>query len=314
MVKDKIIEDAYIICNPSKENFHGNQINIQKLPKVSFCIPTFNNEDTIEMCLCSVTSQKYPDFEIIIVDGYSNDKTINIVKKFTDKIFFEKGLLGCARQKSIQEANGEILAIIDSDIIIPHENWLLNAVQYFNYSNNVSTVWPLLVAPPNSSKIQKLFQTNLYKILIYDRMKKNRGLFGWGNCLILKRNLIEIGGINILLHWGEDFDWAKKLKDRGYSVIFISDPFYHNTMRTLKQFYNKQFVGANTFTKYGFGMMGLSNKEVFYENFILGIKGMVLGLIIDRDISWIYYPVFLSIRILAYSMTFFNNSFYHSKN
>ena len=307
MVKDKIIDDAYIVCNPSKQNFHGNQINIQELPRVSFCIPTFNNEETIEACLFSITSQKYPNFEIIIVDGHSNDNTINIAKKYTDKIFFERGFVGRARQKSIQEAEGEILAIFDSDIVIPHENWLLNAVQYFNYSNNVSTVWPLLVAPPNSSKIAKLYQTNLHKVLICDRIKNNRGLFGGGTSLILKKHMTEIGGINILLHWGEDFDWAKKLKDRGYSVIFISDPIYHNTMRTLKQFYDKQFMGANAFTKSGFGMMGLSKKEVFYENFILGIKGMFHGLFIDRDTSWLYYPVFLFIRIVAYSSIFINN-------
>jgi len=307
MVMDKKIDDAYIICNPSKQNFHGNQINIQKLPRVSFCIPTFNNEDTIEECLFSIASQKYPDFEIIIVDGYSNDNTINIAKKYTDKIFFDRGVVGRARQKSIQEADGEILAIFDSDIVIPYENWLLNAVQYFNYSNYVSTVWPLLVAPPNSSKIAKLYQTNLHKVLIYDRIKNNRGLFGGGTSLIFKKHMTEIGGVNVLLHWGEDFDWAKKLKDRGYSVIFISDPIYHNTMRTLKQFYDKQFMGANAFTKSGFGIMGLSKKEVFYENFILGIKGMFHGLFIDRDTSWLYYPVFLFIRIVAYSSICINN-------
>ena len=143
--------------------------------------------------------------------------------------------------------------------------------------------------------------------MIYDRIKNNRGLFGGGTSLIVKKYLIEIGGINISLHWGEDFDWAKKFKDKGYCVVFISDPIYHNTMRTLKQFYKKQFVGAKTFTKTGFGMMGLSKKEVFYENFILGTKGMFQGLIVERDMSWLYYPVFVFIRVLAYSSLFVNH-------
>ena len=140
MVSGNKIDNPYIICNPSRQNFQGDRINLQNLPKVSFCIPTFNSEETIEMCLSSITSQNYPKLEIIVVDGYSTDNTVNIVKKFTDKIFFERGPVGCARQKSIQEADGEILAVFDSDIIIPHENWLLNAIQYFNYSNKVSTV------------------------------------------------------------------------------------------------------------------------------------------------------------------------------
>lgn len=307
IVSGNTIDNPYIICNPSQNTFHGNQIYPQNLPKVSFCIPTFNSEKIIEMCLSSITSQNYPKLEIIIVDGYSTDNTINIVKKFTDKIFFERGPVGCARQKSIHEADGEILAVFDSDIIIPHKNWLLNAIQYFNYSNQVSTVWPLLVAPPNSSKVAKLYQTNLHKIMIYDRIKNSRGLFGGGTSLIVRKYLIELGGINTSIHWGEDFDWAKKLKDNGYSVVFISDPIYHNTMRTLKQFYKKQFFGAGTFTKTGFGMMGLTMKDIFYENFVLGFKGMFHGLIIERDMSWMYYPVFIFIRILAYSSLFIKN-------
>jgi len=174
-------------------------------------------------------------------------------------------------------------------------------------------VWPLLVAPPHASKIARLYQTNLHRVIICDRIKNNRGLFGGGTSLILTKYLTEIGGINISLHWGEDFDWAKKFKDKGYSVVFISDPIYHNTMRTLKQFYKKQFFGANTFTRSGFGLMGLSKKDVFYENFILGIKGMVHGLVIEKDTSWLYYPVFLIIRILAYSVMFFKNLIHHVK-
>jgi hypothetical protein len=83
-------------------------------------------------------------------------------------------------------------------------------------------------------------------------------------------------------------------------------------MRTLKQFYKKQFVGAKTFTQSGFGLMGLSKKEVFYENFFLGIKGMFHGLFIERETAWLYYPVFLFIRILAYS-TIFVKSVIHRK-
>lgn len=307
MVTGNKIDNPYIICNPSQKKFQGNQINLQDLPKVSFCIPTFNSEETIEKCLSSITSQNYPHFEIIIVDGYSTDNTVRIVKKFTDKIFFDRGPVGSARQKSIQESDGEIVAVFDSDIAIPHKNWLRNAIKYFNYHNKVSTVWPLMVAPPDSSKIAKLYQTNLHKILINDRIKNNKGLFGGGTSLIVRKYLLEIGGVNTSLHWGEDFDWAKKFKDTGYSVVFISDPVYHNTMRTLKQFYQKQFVGAKTFSKTGFGMMGLSMKDIIYENFFLGFKGMFQGLMIERDMSWVYYPVLLGIRIFAYSSVFIKN-------
>jgi hypothetical protein len=47
--------------------------------------------------------------------------------------------------------------------------------------------------------------------------------------------------------------------------------------------------------------MGLTNKDIVYEQFFLGFKGMFHGLIFERDLSWMYYPFFIFIRILAYS-------------
>jgi len=88
-------------------------------------------------------------------------------------------------------------------------------------------------------------------------------------------------------------------------VVFIDDPLYHDTMRTLKQFYRKQFLGANTFTIKGFGMMGLTARDVIFEHFILGFKGMIQGLLIHRDISWLYYPFLLFARLYAYLITSF---------
>ena len=305
-------KSEYIVINPQILNFKGNTINFDKLPLVSFCIPTKNNEDTLEKCLKSIKEQNYPSIEIIIIDGYSKDNTIEIAKKFTNKIVYDAGTYGSACQTGIDNSIGEIIALFDSDIIIPHREWLINAIQYFNYDNLVSSVWPLYIAPPNSPKVEYLYQTKLYWLLMNDRIQNNRSVFGGGNTLFLKKCLIEIGGINRSIHWGADFDWAMKLKDRGYKVVFIDDPLYHDTMRTLKQFYKKQFVGAKTFTQSGFGLMGLSKREVIYENFILGIKGMIYGLIIERDTAWFYYPVFLFIRILAYSIIFIKSVFHRN--
>jgi glycosyltransferase involved in cell wall biosynthesis len=313
MITENKIDNTYIITNPSSQFFHGNQIDLQNLPKVSFCIPTKNNENTIEKCLKSIVNQNYPHIEIIIIDGYSHDKTLDIVKKYTAKIIYDAGTYGSACQTGVEHSDGEIIALFDSDLIIPHNDWLKNAIQYFNYDNLVSSVWPLCIAPPNSPKVEYLYQTKLHWILIHDRIQNNRSVFGGGNSLFLKKCLIEIGGIDRSIHWGADFDWAIKLKNRGYKVIFIEDPLYHDTMRTLKQFYKKQFAGAETFTKSGFKMMGLTKKEVFYENFILGIKSTFRGLFIEQDTAWLYYPVFLFIRILAYSFIFLRTQFGISK-
>ncbi|KAF5430842.1 Glycosyltransferase involved in cell wall bisynthesis [Candidatus Methanophagaceae archaeon] len=295
--------EDYIIVEPSPDRFKGNAIDFDNPPKVSFCIPTLNNEDTLDRCLSSMTHQEYPDIEIIIVDGYSKDKTIEIAKKYTDKIYFDNGTLGSARQTSIEHSSGEILALFDSDIIIPHRTWLINAMKYFNYSNKVSTVWPLNVAPTDSPMTTRLY-FNHWKVVIEDRIKKKRSLYGGGNALFLRNCIEEIGGIDKSLHWGEDFDWAQKLKDLGYQVVFIRDPLYHDTMRSLRQFARKQFAGAKTFTRTGFQLMNLSAKDVFYEQVVLGTKGMIKGLVTDKDVSWLLFPLFMFIRVVAYMYTY----------
>jgi len=292
--------ENYLVCNPQESEFKGNNIGLNNLPLVSFCIPTKNNEDTLDNCLRSIKQQNYPKIEIIIVDGYSKDHTVPIAKRYTNKIFFCDKNLGISRQKSIDLAAGEILALFDSDIIIPHENWLRNAIKFFNYSNSVSSIWPLYQASPNASKFSRLYQTNLYPLIIFNRIKNNRGYFGGGNTLFLRKYIDEIGGINQELHWGEDFDWAKKLKKKGYQVVLIKDPLYHDTMKSLKEFTKKQLTGADTFIDTGFGLMGLTLSQILYENYILGTRGMIYGIIKEKDPSWMLYPFIPLIRTFAY--------------
>ena len=298
--------DEYILVESPELQQKGSIVNLNNLPKVSFCIPTLNNEDTIEKCLSSIANQDYPSVEIIVVDGNSKDKTIEIAKRYTNKIFFDSGLLGSARQTGVENATGEIVALFDSDIIIPHKNWLRNAVKCFNYDDKISTVWPENIAPPDGGLVVRLY-FNHWKLIIEDRINKRRGLYGGGNALFLRRAIEEIGGVSRSLHWGEDFDWAQKLKDRGYKVVYIHDPLYHDTMRSLKIFIKKQFTGAKTFTQTGFQLMSLSPYEVLYEQIILGLKGMLHGLIIERDVSWCLYPVFVLTRGVAYGYTYIIN-------
>lgn len=289
----------YLVVEPRAEQLTGRVIDPSRPPRVSFCIPTLNNEGTLERCLQSIVSQDYPDLEIVIVDGGSTDRTLEIAQKFTGQIYFDRGTLGSARQTSVEHATGPVVALFDSDIVIPHRQWLARALRYFNCPGKVSTVWPVNLAPPGSPFTTRLY-FNHWKIVIEDRISKGRGLYGGGNSLFWKAALEEIGGISRELHWGEDFDWSQKLKDRGWQVVYLRDPLYHDTMRSLKQYTRKQFMGASSFTRTGFGLMNLSLADTLYEQFLLGLLGMLRGLALERDASWLLYPAFLSVKVLAY--------------
>lgn len=299
--------DDYIVVEPPLDTLGYRRVDANAPPKVSFCIPTLNSERTIGYCLESIASQNYPKTEIVIVDGGSSDRTVEIAGKYTDNVQFDDGTLGSARQTSIDHSTGDVIALFDSDVVIPHCDWLRNAIQYFNYSERVSTVWPVVVAPPNAPWTARLY-ANIWGITIDNRIRARRSAFGGGNALLLRQCIERIGGINRSLHWGEDFDWAQKLKDQSYQVVLIRDVLYHDTMNSLKQFARKQFAGAETFGKTGFAFTGRSRNDVFYEQFILGGKGMARGLLRDKDYSWTLYPLLVLIRLVAYGTVYLEES------
>lgn len=90
------------------------------MEKISVIIPTYNREKTIEYCLKSVIQQTLKPYEIIIVDDFSKDNTINVIKKMNIEnlkiIKLEKNSgAQVARNRGIIEAKGEWIAFHDSD-------------------------------------------------------------------------------------------------------------------------------------------------------------------------------------------------------
>lgn len=87
--------------------------------KISIITVCLNSENTIEKTIQSVLSQQYDDFEYIIIDGKSTDKTLEIIKKYSDEISIivsepDYGIYD-AMNKGIALANGDIIGIINSD-------------------------------------------------------------------------------------------------------------------------------------------------------------------------------------------------------
>lgn len=93
-------------------------------PRVSVCIPTYNAAKTIERCLESILSQTVKPLEILVVDGYSEDETLKILKEYPDVkvVGFARGI-GKARKILVNHASGDIIAWVDADVVVS-PNWL----------------------------------------------------------------------------------------------------------------------------------------------------------------------------------------------
>jgi len=106
--------------------------------KISIITPTFNSEKYLERCIKSIQSQDYNNTEHIIVDGDSNDETINIIKKYQNNktiLISEKDNgIWDAMNKGLKIASGDIVCFLNSDDYY-YPNALKTVVKYFNNSN-----------------------------------------------------------------------------------------------------------------------------------------------------------------------------------
>ena len=92
---------------------------LKKKPTVSVIIPTLQEEAYIEKILSSL--RKVPSsIEIIVVDGGSSDKTVQIAKRHADKVYsIKKRGIANGRNHGAKHANGDILIFLDTDVVFP---------------------------------------------------------------------------------------------------------------------------------------------------------------------------------------------------
>jgi glycosyltransferase involved in cell wall biosynthesis len=94
---------------------------------ISFVIPTLNAEKVLKKCLRSINKQNYPkkNYEILIIDGGSTDKTLEIAKKYKAKIFSNPlKTAEAGKAVGVKKAQSKYICLIDSDNILPNKDWL----------------------------------------------------------------------------------------------------------------------------------------------------------------------------------------------
>jgi len=280
------------------------------LPKVSFVITTLDCAKDLELLLRSIIAQEYPSLEIVVVDQGSKDETVEIARNFGAKVFLRKGPLGIARRVGVENSNGEIIGLLDSDVIIPHKLWLRKAVQKFIEDDKISTVWPLNRPQRGQSIFQELYALfSLY--IMRERYKKGKGVCGGSNSLFRKKYILEVGNFTPTIHWASDFEIASKLSQKGYKVIMHEDMLIHNYKRNFREFIKKEIVGSRSFLMSGLSLTGMSYVELLQEHILQGVKFMIQEGVRNRNTIAFLYPLLLITRILIYGIVFLVGYFSH---
>ena len=91
------------------------------MPKISIIIPVYNTENYLHCCIDRILAQTYTDFELLLIDDGSTDKSSKICDEYAEKdsrirvIHKENGGANAARKLGIEKANGEYVIFVDSD-------------------------------------------------------------------------------------------------------------------------------------------------------------------------------------------------------
>ncbi len=197
---------------------------------VSVTIPTRNAEKYIALCLESIRNQTYPYIEVIVVDDYSRDRTVDIAREFGARVIRVRAGRSEARNIGAKNSRGEFILSIDADMQLSFD------------------------------AIEKCVSEALRgaEAVIIPEVADGQGF--WAKCKCFERNLFvgeklvevprffrrsvywKLGGFDPQLEAGEDWDIAQRAREQGVTIKRVDSHLKHveknfNILKTIRREY-----------------------------------------------------------------------------
>lgn len=235
---------------------------IRKLnPNVTIGICVKNNETTIEEAIASVVSQSFPHelMEIIVVDGYSQDKTVSVIKKVLSnedvatRFFSENKGLSFARQLVVNNARGKYIVWVDGDVVLskPYVKQQVDlmekhpeaAIAMGKMGLNPYTNWVALL-----ESISYVVEGRNYNETTTDKLLGTRG------SVFRVEALKQIDGFNQKYISHEDSDVAYRLQLAGWKFYVTGAMFFETQRSSWKEIWRRHVW-------YGYGLHYLHHRH-----------------------------------------------------
>ncbi len=180
--------------------------------KFSILIPTLNEEKYLPRLLTSLTRQTFTDFEVIVCDGRSTDKTVSVGRKFSKSldlkvIISPKRGISYQRNLAAKNSRTENLIFLDADTIV--EKSFLAKVNHalINRDFDIAATW---LRPESDRLIDKII-FGFFNCLYLETFKYFAP-GGTGAFLYVKKSAFNhVRGFDAGIAFGEDFDFIKRL-------------------------------------------------------------------------------------------------------
>jgi len=177
------------------------------LPKISVVTPSFHQAPFLEETIQSVLSQGYPDLEYIVMDGGSTDGSVDILRKYADRISCwvsepDEGQSDALR-KGFSRATGEVYSWLNSDDTL-RKGTLRKVGEYFQRHPEVDLVYGNVdIVDASGGEMYTSYPMLDIRVLIYENPFIPQQAMFW------RRDLYDrVGGVNPKLRFAMDFELA----------------------------------------------------------------------------------------------------------
>lgn len=210
--------------------------------KYSIIIPTLNEEKLLPNILNQIRENKITslfDAEIIISDGGSTDRTIDIAYKYTNKVIVHKDSdkqgIAAGRNAGAQYAEGQYYIFLGADIFFQ------DIVAFFNFidKNFVDSVFLGMTCNikinPEEEILSDRFFHSFLNFYFYSLNVLGMGM-GRGECQVLTKKVFEeFNGYNENLAAGEDFDLFRRMRKKG-DILYARDYYIYESPRRYRKY------------------------------------------------------------------------------
>lgn len=195
---------------------------------LSIIIPTKNEEKYLPILLSQIKKQDFKDYEIIVADAGSEDKTVEIAKSF-GCIIVKGGLPAKGRNEGAKVAKGEIFLFMDADNIFLPNSFLKDLLAEFEKRNLDVASFPIYPAG-------NLFDKIAYGIYNFWTWLSQSFLPHATNSVLVKREIFEkVGGFDEEIKIAEDHDFARRAGKVGKFGFIKTKPVLTSPRRFEKE-------------------------------------------------------------------------------
>lgn len=236
----------------------------------SIIIPCLNEEKFLPKLLASLAVQTRRDFEVIVVDGASRDKTIAIAETFKKKLpkftVYSVPSPGISLQRNhgAAQARGEWLIFIDADsILLPYALERVDAFIHQVKPAMFTTWFRSDSEKPSDGLVTLLFDMFIEAAIIF-RRPVTQGTF----VAVKKQAFDAVGGFDERHEFGEDYDLTKRITKKGWPLHILRETLYVYSLRRLR--YQKTLRTIQSYSRAVFSVLLTNQTPRSMPGYIMG--------------------------------------------